>query len=132
MVEKVKPLAMYCAIYRQPLNGEYFDEEKATWLRRRSWITHAREVMSAGTFYSQVRKYKEGLADELPVSNYTSEEEAAGFKRLNETFGFYATLDNIARAIWDVQIRKPFRLSVRGVLHESEVFSVEGTLSKGV
>lgn len=29
----------------------------------------------------------------LPESGYTEEEEEAGFKRLNETFEFYATLD---------------------------------------
>lgn len=63
-------------------------------------------------FYAQVRKYKEELANELPVSNYTSEEEAAGFKRLNETFGFYATLDNIARYL-GCSDQEALRLSVR-------------------
>ena len=63
-------------------------------------------------FYSQVRKYKEGLANELPVSDYSAEEETAGFKRLNETFGFYATLDNIARYL-GCSDQEALRLTVR-------------------
>lgn len=50
-------------------------------------------------FSSQVLEYSKRLADELPTQEYTNEEEQAGFKRISETFGFYATMDNIARYV---------------------------------
>lgn len=50
-------------------------------------------------FSSQVSKYSKWLADELPAQEYTNEEEQAGFKRISEAFGFYATMDNIARYV---------------------------------
>ena len=42
-------------------------------------------------------EFNKRLADELPTQEYSPEEEAAGFRRISETFGFYATMDNIAR-----------------------------------
>ena len=53
-----------------------------------------------GKFFSgQVLEYSKRLADELPTQEYTDAEEQAGFKRISETFGFYATMDNIARYV---------------------------------
>lgn len=48
-------------------------------------------------FYAQLSEFKRKLADELPVSEYTPEEEEAGFRRISEAFGFYGTLDKVAR-----------------------------------
>ena len=48
-------------------------------------------------FYGQVLKFNKWIADELPPQEYSPEEEAAGFRGISEAFGFYATLDNIAR-----------------------------------
>jgi len=50
-------------------------------------------------FSSKVSGYAVRIVDELPSQGYTSEEEQAGFKQINETFGFYATLDTIARYV---------------------------------
>ena len=53
-----------------------------------------------GKFFSgQVLEFTKRLADELPAQEYTNEEVEAGFKTIAETFGFYATLDNIARYV---------------------------------
>ena len=50
-------------------------------------------------FSSQVLEYAKRLVDELPPQEYTTEEEQAGFRTLGETFGFYATLDSVARYV---------------------------------
>lgn len=62
-------------------------------------------------FYGQVRRFKAWLADELPVSEYSPDEEAAGFRRISETFGFYSTLDKIARYL-GCSDQQALRLSV--------------------
>lgn len=54
---------------------------------------------SRNFFSNQVHEYSNRLVDELPETKYTADEEEAGFKRLSETFGFYASLDNIARYV---------------------------------
>ena len=50
-------------------------------------------------FSGQVLKYANKLHDELPQEGYTFEEEEAGFESLAKAFGFYSTLDNIARYV---------------------------------
>jgi hypothetical protein len=50
-------------------------------------------------FSRQVLEYAHRAADSLPESGYTTEEEEAGFKKINETFGFYGTLDSVARYV---------------------------------
>ena len=50
-------------------------------------------------FSGKVLEYAKRLVDELPAQEYTTEEEQAGFKQLGETFGFYATLDGVARYV---------------------------------
>jgi len=50
-------------------------------------------------FSGQVLKYAQRLVDELPPQEYTAEEEKAGFPKLYEAFGFYATLDSVARYV---------------------------------
>lgn len=51
MQEQTKALAMYAAIYCQPLKGEEFDIEKAQWLAEEFMKYPCREVMSAGSFF---------------------------------------------------------------------------------
>ena len=50
-------------------------------------------------FSGKVLEFVKRLNDELPPSEYTYEEEASGFQRLNKAFGFYGTLDFIARYV---------------------------------
>ena len=56
-------------------------------------------------------EFNKRLADELPPQEYTPEEEAAGFRGISETFGFYATMDNIARYL-GVSDKEVLKLSV--------------------
>ena len=44
-------------------------------------------------------KYAQRLVDELPPQEFTIQEEKAGFPQLFETFGFYATMDSVARYV---------------------------------
>lgn len=50
-------------------------------------------------FFSKVTEFANWLAGELPNEGYTDEEVEAGFKRLSMAFGFYATLDHVARYV---------------------------------
>ena len=50
-------------------------------------------------FSGKVLEYAKRLVDELPAQEYTNEEEKAGFPQIYETFGFYATMDTIARYV---------------------------------
>ena len=50
-------------------------------------------------FSRQILEYAHGVFNSLPESEYTTEEEAAGFRQINETFGFYGTLDSVARYV---------------------------------
>lgn len=50
-------------------------------------------------FSGQVSKYADELATNLPDDGYTAEEERAGFPQIMEAFGFYATLDTVARYV---------------------------------
>lgn len=53
-----------------------------------------------GKFFSrQCIEFNQWLADELPPQEYTNEEIEAGFQKLSETFGSYATLDMVARYV---------------------------------
>lgn len=50
-------------------------------------------------FSGQVLEYSKRLVDELPTQEYTIEEQQAGFEEISKAFGFYATLDSIARYV---------------------------------
>lgn len=56
---------------------------------------HGRRVFFSG----QVYRYGKRIKDELPPQEYSSEEEEAGFVKVNEAFGFLATLDSVARYV---------------------------------
>lgn len=61
-------------------------------------------------FYGQVTEFAKQLINELPQAEYSNEEKEAGFEEIAEAFGFYATLDNIARYVGqddDIVIKWP-------------------------
>ena len=108
MVEEVKPLAMYCAIYCQPLNGDYFDEEKATWLSEKIMDYPCQEVMSAGTFFTlKFVSIKKGLPMNYLYRTIPLRKKQPVLRGLMRRLGSTRHLITL-RAIWDVQIRKPF------------------------
>lgn len=47
-------------------------------------------------FYNQVLSFEDQHAKQLPSSSYTPEEVEAGYEKLNNSFGFLLTLDNIS------------------------------------
>lgn len=47
-------------------------------------------------FYELAYKFLEWHYSQLPDSEFTAEEEEAGFDTFSKTFSFYATLDNMA------------------------------------
>jgi hypothetical protein len=55
--------------------------------------------VSRAFFSGQCIEFDKWFRDELPPQEYSNEETEAGFQKLNETFGFYATLDMIARYV---------------------------------
>lgn len=56
--------------------------------------------LGVGKFFSsQVHSFVVGLVDELPSERYSDEEEAAGFPEIGRVFGFYATMDAVARYV---------------------------------
>jgi hypothetical protein len=52
-----------------------------------------------GFFSGQVSKFRERFADELPPTETTPEESEAGFGKVSEAFGFYGTLDLVAKYV---------------------------------
>ena len=50
-------------------------------------------------FFNKVSEYSDRLRNELPETSYTAQEEEAGFMELSQTFGFYQTLDTVARYV---------------------------------
>jgi hypothetical protein len=58
-----------------------------------------------------VLEFNKWLADELPPQEYTAEETQAGFIEFSKAFGFYATLDNIARYL-GISDKEALKLSV--------------------
>jgi len=50
-------------------------------------------------FSRQAVEFANGLTDELPVMGLTEEEMAAGWEDFFKAFGFYGTLDRVARYV---------------------------------
>lgn len=48
-------------------------------------------------FFRQAAEFTKWHSSELPDSQYTAEEEEAGFRRFNEAFNFYATLQILTK-----------------------------------
>lgn len=108
MVEKVKPLALYCAIYCQPLNGDYFDEEKAVWLSEKIMDYPCQEVMSVGTFFTlKFVSIKKGLPMNYLYRTIPLRKKQPVLSGLMRRLASTRHLIT-SRAIWDVVIRRPF------------------------
>lgn len=106
MVEKVRPLAMYCAIYCQPMLGDQFDEEKAQYLSEKIMDYPCEEVMSAGTFFTlKFVSTKRGLPMNYLYRNIPLRKRRRVFERLMRFLGstrLWITL----RVIWGLLTRK--------------------------
>lgn len=107
IVSRVKPLAMYCAIYCQPLNGDPFDVEKAEWLSERIMDYPCEEVMSVGTFFTL--KFVSTKRN-LPMSYLYKSIPARRKRRVLSEFlrrSGFTRLWTILRAIWGSLTKKP-------------------------
>jgi hypothetical protein len=107
MVNRVKPLAMYCAIYCQPLSGDAFDEEKAQFLSERIMDYPCEEVMSVGTFFTL--KFVSTKRN-LPMSYLYKSIPARRKRRVFDGFlrrSGFTRLSTILRAIWASLTKRP-------------------------
>jgi hypothetical protein len=107
IVEQTKALAMYAAIYCQPMRGDAFDQEKARWLAERFMDYSCVEVMSAGSFF-QVKCLS--LISGLPMSylrkNIPLKKKRLDFAGFLKRSGF-TRLSTTLRGIWVALMRKP-------------------------
>lgn len=104
--EQTKSLAMYAAIYCQPLRGDAFDQEKAQWLAEKFMNYPCLEVMSAGSFF-QAKCLS--LISGLPMSYLRKNTPLKRKRRVLDVFRrLSASMPRLItlRAIWDVLTRK--------------------------
>lgn len=106
LTEQTKALAMYAAIYCQPLNGDAFDAERAEYLSHSFMSYPCQEVMSGGSFFMAKCL---SLTSGLPMSYLRkdthlkkSRPDLDGFLKRSGFMQFWITL----RAIWASLTRK--------------------------
>lgn len=100
LTEQTKQLAMYAAIYCQPLKDGDFDDEKATWLAERFLDYPCLEVMSAGNFFmAKCLSLTSGLPMSYLRKNTPLKRKVLDFAPFLRRLGF-TRLWTISRAIW--------------------------------
>ena len=102
--DQTKKLAMYAAIYCQPLNGEEFDKEKAEWLAEKFLDYPCLEVMGAGNFF-MARCLS--LTSGLPMSYLRKNTllKTNRFHGLLRRSGF-TRFSTMLRVMWEVMTKK--------------------------
>jgi len=105
-VDQVKQMAMYCAIYCQPLRDGEFDEEKAQWLVEEIMDCSCVEVMSAGVFFTvKFTSSKRNLEMNYLYRKFLPKRRRRGLASFLRRSGF-TRLSTISRAIWASLTRK--------------------------
>ena len=101
LVAKTKALAMYCAIYCQPIKDNApFDYEKAQWLAEEMMNYPCLEVMSAGNFFmAKCLSLTSGLPMSYLRKNTPLKRKRLDFAGLARRSGF-TRLWTISRGIW--------------------------------
>jgi hypothetical protein len=104
--EQTKALAMYAAIYCQPLRGDAFDPEKAEYLSHSFMDYPCMEVMAAGSFFmARCLSLTSGLPMSYLRKNTVLKKKPRALDGFLRRSGF-TRLSTISRAIWASLTRK--------------------------
>lgn len=100
LTDQTKALAMYAAIYCQPLMGDEFDAEKAEYLSHKFMDYPCLEVMSAGSFFmAKCLSLTSGLPMSYLRKNTLLKKKRLDFGKFLRRSGF-TRLSTISRVIW--------------------------------